>query len=64
MKGEPLELKDCTRDNCGMRLDVLSSREKASFMFARTSSWYTNDYNTFSTIVQVANQIVFGENFE
>ena len=39
MKVEPLELNDCTRENCGMRLDVLSSGERVSFMFARSSNW-------------------------
>ena len=30
IKREPLELKDCNRENCGMRMDVLLSGKSVS----------------------------------
>ena len=60
MKKEPLKLIDCTRENCGMRLDVLQSGKSVSYMFSRSSNWQKVD-NAFLAKFQIANQIVFGE---
>ena len=43
MKKEPLKLVDCTRENCGMRLDVLQSGKSVSYMFSRSSNWQKVD---------------------